>query len=56
MTIHLTVTDVDASFQRALDASATVVAPLEDQFWGIATARSPTRSATTGHWGNPSAR
>jgi PhnB protein len=34
VTIHLTVTDVDASFQRALDAGATVVAPLEDQFWG----------------------
>ena len=34
VTIHLTVTDVDASFQQALDAGATVVAPLEDQFWG----------------------
>ncbi|OMB92832.1 hypothetical protein A5739_01085 [Mycobacterium colombiense] len=34
VTIHLTVTDVDASFQRALDAGATVVMPLEDQFWG----------------------
>jgi PhnB protein len=34
VTIHLTVTDVDASFQRALDAGASVVAPLEDQFWG----------------------
>lgn len=34
VTIHLTVTDVDAKFQRALDAGATVVAPLEDQFWG----------------------
>ncbi|WP_375485734.1 VOC family protein [uncultured Mycobacterium sp.] len=34
VTIHLTVTDVDAKFQQALDAGATVVAPLEDQFWG----------------------
>ncbi len=34
VTIHLTVTDVDSKFQRALDAGATVVAPLEDQFWG----------------------
>jgi PhnB protein len=34
VTIHLTVTDVDAKFHRALDAGATVVAPLEDQFWG----------------------
>lgn len=34
VTIHLTVPDVDASFQRAVDAGATVVVPLEDQFWG----------------------
>lgn len=34
VTIHLTVTDVDTKFQRALDAGATVVAPLADQFWG----------------------
>jgi PhnB protein len=34
VTIHLTVTDVEAKFQRALDAGATVVMPLEDQFWG----------------------
>jgi PhnB protein len=34
VTIHLTVTDVDAKFARALDAGASVVAPLEDQFWG----------------------
>jgi PhnB protein len=34
VTIHLTVTDVDAKFQRAVDAGATVVAPLVDQFWG----------------------
>jgi PhnB protein len=30
----LTVTDVDSKFQRAVDAGATVVAALEDQFWG----------------------
>jgi PhnB protein len=34
VTIHLTVTDVDTKFQRALDAGATVVHPLEDAFWG----------------------
>ena len=35
VTIHLQVTeDVDAKFQQALDAGATVVAALEDQFWG----------------------
>lgn len=34
VTIHLTVTDVETQFQRAVDAGATVIAPLEDQFWG----------------------
>jgi PhnB protein len=34
VTIHLVVTDVDKQFQRAVDAGATVVHPLEDQFWG----------------------
>jgi PhnB protein len=34
VTIHLHGPDVDARFQRAIDAGATVVAPLEDQFWG----------------------
>jgi PhnB protein len=34
VTIHLTVTDVDAKFQKAVDAGATVIAPLEDAFWG----------------------
>ena len=34
VTIHLTVTDVDARYQKAVDAGATVIAPLEDQFWG----------------------
>lgn len=34
VTIHLTVTDVDSRFRRAVDAGATVVMPLEDQFWG----------------------
>jgi PhnB protein len=28
------VDDVDAKFQRAVDAGATVVCPVEDQFWG----------------------
>jgi PhnB protein len=34
VTIHLQVPDVETAFQRALDAGAIVVAPLEDQFWG----------------------
>jgi PhnB protein len=34
VTIHIQVADVDARFQRAIDAGATVVMPLEDQFWG----------------------
>lgn len=34
VTIHLTVNDVDARFQQALDAGATMVMPLDDQFWG----------------------
>lgn len=32
--LHLEVTDVDAAWQRALDAGATMLMPLEDQFWG----------------------
>lgn len=34
VTIHLTVTDVEAKFARAVEAGAVVVMPLEDQFWG----------------------
>jgi PhnB protein len=34
VTIHLTVTDVDTQFQKAVDAGATVTMPLEDAFWG----------------------
>lgn len=35
VTIHLQFVDeVDERFQRALDAGATVVTPLEEQFWG----------------------
>ncbi len=34
VTVHLTVTDVDAKFQKAIDAGATVVMPLDDMFWG----------------------
>lgn len=34
VTIHLQVPDVDARFQQALDAGATVVMPVEEQFWG----------------------
>ncbi|MBA0124502.1 VOC family protein [Haloechinothrix sp. YIM 98757] len=32
--IHLYLPDVDATWQRAVDAGATVAMPLEDQFWG----------------------
>jgi PhnB protein len=32
--LFMYVKDVDAVFQRAIDAGATVAAPLEDQFWG----------------------
>lgn len=34
VTLHLTVTDVDDWFRRAVDAGATVIQPLDDQFWG----------------------
>ena len=34
VTVHLTVSDVDAKFQKAIDAGATVVMPLDDMFWG----------------------
>ena len=34
VTIHLYVTDADASFARAVEAGATVVMPLSDMFWG----------------------
>jgi PhnB protein len=34
VTIHLVVTDVDNQFQRAIDAGATEVMPVDDMFWG----------------------
>jgi PhnB protein len=34
MTFSLYVKDVDASFQKALDAGATVIMPVEDMFYG----------------------
>lgn len=34
VTMHLTVDDVDSWFERAVNAGATVVMPLEEQFWG----------------------
>ncbi|MBL8048237.1 MAG: VOC family protein [Chthonomonas sp.] len=33
-TIHITSHNIDAEFQRAIDAGATVCQPLEDMFWG----------------------
>ena len=54
VTIHLTVTDVDAKFQRAVDAGATRGGPVGRTSSGeTATAWSPTRSATTGRLGQP---
>jgi PhnB protein len=34
VTLHLYVEDVDALLQRAVDAGATVLMPVADQFWG----------------------
>lgn len=34
VTIHLIVDDVDAFVNRAVEAGAKVVVPVEDQFWG----------------------
>lgn len=34
VTLHLYVHDVDALFQRAVDAGANVLMPVADQFWG----------------------
>ena len=34
VTIHLTVTDVEDRFSQAVEAGATVLQPLADQFWG----------------------
>lgn len=34
ITMHLYVEDVDAAFQRAVDAGCKVAAPLMDAFWG----------------------
>jgi len=34
VTLNLSVPDVDAAFGRAVDAGATVVMPVADQFWG----------------------
>jgi uncharacterized glyoxalase superfamily protein PhnB len=34
VTIHLYVTDADATFARAVEAGATVTMPLADMFWG----------------------
>ena len=34
VTIHISIEDVDAAYQRAIDAGAEVVMPLADMFWG----------------------
>lgn len=32
--MHMIVDDVDAAFSRAVDAGATIIMPVADQFWG----------------------
>lgn len=56
VTIHLTVTDVESQFQRAVDAGATVVAPWRISSGATATASSTIPSVTCGRWGNRCAR
>ena len=34
ITLHLQVEDADAAWSRAVEAGASVLMPLEDQFWG----------------------
>jgi len=34
ITVHMYVDDADAVFNQAVEAGATVLSPLEDQFWG----------------------
>ncbi|HEY2732519.1 MAG TPA: VOC family protein [Polyangiales bacterium] len=34
ITLHLDLPDVDAEFERAVAAGASVIMPLENQFWG----------------------
>ena len=34
ITLHLYVRDVDSTFNRAVEAGATVLMPVADQFWG----------------------
>jgi PhnB protein len=34
VTIHVYVDDVDSTFERALQAGATVLQPIEDRFYG----------------------
>jgi uncharacterized glyoxalase superfamily protein PhnB len=34
LSLHFYVTDVDAAFQRAVDAGATIESPVQDMFWG----------------------
>jgi uncharacterized glyoxalase superfamily protein PhnB len=56
VTIHLTVTDVDAKFQKAVDAGATGSPRSRTSSGATATASCVTRSAITGQWGNRYAR
>jgi PhnB protein len=46
--LNITTDGVDSLWQRALDAGAEVLHPLEDAFWATATGRSPIRSGTAG--------
>lgn len=48
ITLHLEVADPDAAAQRAVDAGATLLRPVQDSFTATAQAWSPIRSATNG--------
>ena len=48
--LHLYVDDVDDLYERAVDAGATVLMPLQDCFWGDRYAILETRSAIVGRW------
>ena len=46
--LHLFTSEVDRAWQRAVEAGAEVLQPLQDQFWETARVSSWTRSATSG--------
>ncbi len=48
--IHISSKNIDADWQRAVDAGVEVTMPLADQFWATATANSLVRSGIAGRW------